>query len=166
MVSEATRSRAGQPGGSERPVGIQTWRRADGDPSLGPRTVIHIDEARLAERNVGSPESPIALRPLTGEGCDLTVLIFTLPPNYVGKVHWHPADTVYVVRRGQFIVESEGTYEVGDVRWVKAGTPYGPERSGPEGCEVMLMAAGSFPLPTCDPAVDPPPGPEGGPHEA
>ena len=84
------------------------------------------------------------------------MLTFELPPNYVGKVHWHPADTVYVVRRGQFTVDGEGTYEVGDIRWVKAGTVYGPEGAGPEGCEVMLIAAGSFPLPTFDPTVDPP----------
>ena len=40
---------------------------------------------------------------------------------------------------------------------MKAGTAYGPEGAGPEGCEVLLIAAGSFPLPTFDPAVDPPP---------
>jgi hypothetical protein len=135
----------------------ETWRRPTGGPALGPRTVIHIDDALAAERTAGSPASPITLRPLVGEACDLTVLIFTLPPGYVGKVHWHPADTVYVIRRGQFTVEGEGTYEVGDIRWVKAGTAYGPEGAGPDGCEVMLIAAGSFPLPTHDPAVDPPP---------
>jgi hypothetical protein len=134
-----------------------TWRRPTGGPSLGPRTVIHIDDALPAERGSGRAESPITLRPLLGEECDLTALTFTLPPNYVGKVHWHPADTVYVVRRGRFTVEGEGTYEVGDIRWVKAGTAYGPEGAGPEGCEVMLIAAGKFPLPTHDPAVDPAP---------
>lgn len=135
----------------------QTWRRSVGGPALGPRTVIHIDDALPAERVAGSTASPITLTPLIGDTCDLTVLTFTLPPHYVGKVHWHPADTVYVVRRGQFTVEGEGTYEVGDIRWVKAGTVYGPEGAGPEGCEVMLIAAGSFPLPTYDPTVDPPP---------
>jgi hypothetical protein len=133
-----------------------TWRRASGGPSLEPRTVIHIDDALPAER-LSESASPIMLRPLTGDDCDLAVLTFEFPPNYVGKVHWHPADTVYVIRRGQFIVEGEGTFEVGDIRWVKAGTAYGPEAAGPEGCEVMLMAAGSFPLPTFDPQVDPPP---------
>ena len=34
----------------------------------------------------------------------------------------------------------------------------GGEGAGPDGCEVMLIGAGSFPLPTFDPAVDPPPG--------
>ena len=138
-------------------MGNETWRRAAGGPALGPRTVIHIDDALPAERTEGSAPSPITLTPLLGDACDLTVLIFTLPPDYVGKVHWHPADTVYVIRRGQFTVEGEGTYEVGDIRWVKAGTAYGPEGAGPEGCEVMLIAAGSFPLPTHDPSVDPPP---------
>ncbi len=132
-----------------------TWRRPAGGPSLGPRTIIHIDEALPAEKGAVRAESPISITPLTGENCDLSVLIFTLPPNYVGKVHSHPADTVYVIRRGQFIVEGEGTYEVGDIRWVKAGTPYGPEGAGPEGCDVMLIGSGSFPLPTNDPADGP-----------
>jgi hypothetical protein len=133
------------------------WKRAAGGPDLGPRTIIHIEDALDAQRVEGSPPTTISLRPLTGEGCDLSVLTFTLPPNYVGKVHWHPADTVYVIRRGQFIVEGEGTYEVGDLRWVKAGTAYGPEGAGPDGCEVLLIGKGDFPLPTYDPSVDPPP---------
>lgn len=131
------------------------WQRGEGGPSLGPRTIIHIDEAPLAVRVPGAPPAAITLRPLTTDACDLAVLTFAFPPNYVGKVHWHPADTVYVVRKGQFIVEGEGTYEVGDIRWVKAGTVYGPEQSGPEGCEVMLVAAGRFPLPTYPPEVRP-----------
>jgi hypothetical protein len=135
---------------------VDVWRRPEAGPDLGPRTIIHIDEVPPARRGGGSP---ISLTPLTGDACDLAVLTFTLPPNYVGKLHWHPADTVYVIRRGQFTVAGEGTYEVGDIRWVKAGTPYGPEGAGPEGCEVMLIAAGKFPLPTYDPAIDPPPAP-------
>jgi hypothetical protein len=134
-----------------------TWRRAAGGPALGPRTVIHIDDALPAERVEGSAPSPITITPVTGDGCDLAVLVFTLPPNFVGKIHWHPADTVYVVRRGVFTVEGEGKFEVGDIRWVKAGTVYGPEGAGPDGCDVMLIAAGAFPLPTYDPAVEPPP---------
>ncbi len=134
-----------------------TWRRPAGGPDLAPRTVIHIADARPAERDPASGASAITLKPLTGAACDLTVLTFTFPPNYVGKVHWHPTDTVYVIRRGQFIVEGEGIFEVGDIRWVKAGTPYGPEAAGPDGCEVMLIGAGAFPLPTFDPTVDPPP---------
>jgi hypothetical protein len=130
------------------------WRRGTGGSPLEPRTVIHIDDAPLAERDV---PAAITLQPLTGPDCDVTVLIFTFPPNYVGKVHWHPTDTVYVIRRGSFIVEGEGTFVEGDVRWVKSGTAYGPESAGPEGCEVMLIGAGKFPLPSFDPTVDPAP---------
>lgn len=132
------------------------WQRPTTGPSLGAQTVIHMGDAHPAVRTDGS-DAAIELRPVLGPDCDLAALTFTFPPNYVGKVHWHPADTMYVIRRGQFIVDGEGTYEVGDVRWVKAGTPYGPECAGPEGCDVLLIAAGSFPLPTYDPAVDPPP---------
>ena len=132
----------------------EIWRRPPGGPSLEPRTVIHIDDALPAEREA---PSAITLRPLSGPDCDLTVLVFTFPPNYVGKVHCHPTDTVYVIRRGEFIVEGEGTFVVGDIRWVKAGTAYGPEAAGPEGCDVMLIGAGAFPLPTYDPTVDPAP---------
>ena len=135
----------------------EIWRRPEGGPDLAPRTVIHIADALLADRAPGAGDSPITLRPLTGEDCDLTALIFTFPPNYVGKVHWHPADTLYVIRKGTFMVEGEGTYNVGDIRWVKQGTPYGPEAAGPEGCEVRLIAAGRCPLPTFDPSIDPPP---------
>ena len=138
------------------PMSPSAWKRASDGPLLAPQSIIHIADVRPAERVDGTPPA-ITLRPLTGEACDLTVLIFTFPPGYVGKVHWHPADTVYVVQRGQFIVEGEGTYEVGDIRWVKAGTAYGPEAAGPDGCDVMLIGAGRFPLPTYDPAVDPPP---------
>ena len=77
--------------------------------------------------------------------CDLMLMTFEFPPHYAGVVHSHPEDTVYIVRRGQFIVDGEGTFEVGDMRWVKAGTSYGPERAGPDGCEVILITKGSFP---------------------
>lgn len=134
-----------------------TWAWPVGGPDLGPRQVIHIDDAAPATKGGERIDSPITISPLVAPECDLAVLTFTLPPNYVGKLHWHPADTVYVIRRGEFIVEGEGTYRVGDIRWVKAGTAYGPECAGPEGCEVVLIAKGTFPLPTHDPAIDPPP---------
>lgn len=130
------------------------WRRADGGPDLGPRRVITIDEAAPA---IGPPDAPYRIVPLTGDDCDLSMISFTFAPNFVGTRHWHPADTVYVIRRGEFVVAGEGSYHEGDVRWVKAGSVYGPEGAGPEGCEVLLIAAGKFPLPIFDPEVSPPP---------
>jgi hypothetical protein len=120
------------------------WRRADAEYDLGPQRVIHIDDAPPAVTTDGSTPV-IGLRPLTSDECDYVVMTFEFPPNYAGVVHSHPQDTVYIVRRGRFIVDGEGTFEVGDLRWVKAGTSYGPERAGPEGCEVILVTKGTFP---------------------
>lgn len=109
--------------------------------------MISVDEAHPAVRADGS-HGQVELVPLTGDACDLTLLVFRMPPGYVGTRHSHEADTVYIVRRGVLHVEGEGSFGVGDIRWVKAGTVYGPERAGPEGCEVFLVAAGTFPLAT------------------
>jgi quercetin dioxygenase-like cupin family protein len=123
------------------------WSRPTGGPPLGPQQIIHIDDARPATFTSPDGASTIGLTPLTSDECDLCVTVFRLPPNYRGAQHSHPTDTVYIIRQGQFLVDGEGTYEVGDIRWVKAGTPYGPEGAGPEGCEVLLVGAGRFPLP-------------------
>jgi len=126
------------------------WQRGDDGSTLGPQRVIHIDDAVAAVTTDGSIPS-ISLRPLVSDECDHVVMTFEFPPHYAGVVHSHPHDTVYIVRRGQFIVDGEGTFEVGDMRWVKAGTPYGPERAGPDGCEVILITWGSFPPENGDP---------------
>lgn len=120
------------------------WKRAEGGPDLGPRQIIHIDDTIPAQLIDGSTPA-IELKPLVGEGCDLCVMTFAFPPHYAGVEHSHPEDTVYLVRRGEFIVDGEGTYLPGDMRWVKAGTMYGPERAGAEGCEVILITSGPFP---------------------
>src|SRR5664280_700869 len=35
------------------------------------------------------------------------------------KAHWHLSDTVYLVTKGEFIVEGEDPYREGDLRWVR-----------------------------------------------
>jgi hypothetical protein len=64
-------------------------------------------------------------------------------PNYQEPRHWHEADTVYVFTAGEMTIGEEGTYRPGDVRWVREGTFYGPETAGAEGCEFLLIGAGS-----------------------
>jgi hypothetical protein len=71
---------------------------------------------------------------------------FRFSPNYIEQPHWHASDTLYVITAGEFVVENEGTYRPGDVRWVRAGTFYGPETAGPAGCEFILAALGQGPL--------------------
>lgn len=124
--------------------GVPLWRRGDDGSALGPQRVIRIDDAVPAETTDGSVPV-IGLVPLTSDDCEYVVMTFIFPPGYCGVVHSHPHDTVYLVRRGQFHVDGEGTFEVGDLRWVKGGTRYGPERAGPDGCEVLLITRGTFP---------------------
>jgi aerobic-type carbon monoxide dehydrogenase small subunit (CoxS/CutS family) len=68
--------------------------------------VIHIDDATPAVTTDGSIPK-IGLRPLVSDECDYVVMTFEFPPHYAGVVHWHPEDTIYFVRRGEFIVDGE-----------------------------------------------------------
>jgi hypothetical protein len=74
-------------------------------------------------------------------------------PNYVEAQHWHEADTFYIFTAGEMRVGGEGTYAPGDVRWVRAGTFYGPETAGPDGCEFILIGAGN-PMMHYEPPVE------------
>jgi hypothetical protein len=65
------------------------------------------------------------------------------PPNVKAGVHSHNFDTVYVITKGSLnFNDGLGWLVTGDVRWVRAGTWYGPEEAGPEGCEFILISQG------------------------
>lgn len=65
------------------------------------------------------------------------------PPNCSAAVHSHNHDTIYVITKGSMTFNDDsGWYEEGDIRWVRADTTYGPEESGPEGCEFLLISYG------------------------
>lgn len=65
------------------------------------------------------------------------------PPNTKADPHAHAADTIYVIMRGSMTFnDGTGWYETGDVRWVRANHTYGPEESGPDGCEFILISLG------------------------
>ena len=76
-------------------------------------------------------------------------------PGSRAPAHWHLSDTVYVVTKGEFVVEGEPPYRAGDLRWVRGGFAYGPESCGPEGCEYLFFSLG--PYDKLDPDVAPPP---------
>ena len=57
--------------------------------------------------------------------------------------------------KGEFIVEGEGSYREGDLRWVRGGFAYGPEQCGPDGVEYMFFSLG--PYDKLDPDEFPPP---------
>lgn len=65
------------------------------------------------------------------------------PPNCKAGIHQHNYDTVYVVMQGSLnFNDGLGWLKPGDVRWVRAGTWYGPEEAGPEGCIFVLVSQG------------------------
>ena len=64
----------------------------------------------------------------------------TFPPHATLGVHSHPCDTLYIIESGEFIVDGEGSYKPGELRWVQAGVAYGPERAGPDGAVVMIVS--------------------------
>lgn len=65
------------------------------------------------------------------------------PPNCKAETHAHNYDTVYYILKGSMTFnDGSGWYQVGDLRWVRAGTYYGPEEAGPDGCEFLLISQG------------------------
>lgn len=85
-------------------------------------------------------------KPLMDPATGHTFLAAKFEPNFVAPSHWHPSDTIYIITSGEFIIEGEGSYGPGDVRWVKGGTAYGREQAGPEGVEFLLVSLGEFDL--------------------
>jgi len=64
-------------------------------------------------------------------------------PNVKAEKHAHNYDTVYYILKGSMTFnDGSGWYEVGDLRWVRAGLEYGPEEAGPDGCDFLLISYG------------------------
>ena len=89
--------------------------------------------------------------PTLGENC----MLLHLPPNHRAAPHWHTSDTVYLVTEGEFVIEGEGSFFPGQVRWVRGGYAYGSEGAGPEGCTFYFFSLG--PYGQHDPDVEAPP---------
>lgn len=129
--------------------------------SLGERRPIRIDGVAwerysdpLAPGSPGSPGGPW-VRWLVDPASGNRVMQVRSAPNSQAPAHWHLSDTVYIVTQGELLVDGEPPYRVGDLRWVRGGFAYGPERSGPEGCEYLFFSLG--PYDKIDPDVTPPP---------
>lgn len=86
----------------------------------------------------GRPTSPV--RMLKTDAPALLEVDF--PPDFHAGLHWHPFDTLYFVAEGEMRIGPEGSFFPGDVRWVKAGHPYGPEEAGPDGVRFFLISLG------------------------
>jgi quercetin dioxygenase-like cupin family protein len=102
-------------------------------------TIDEVEDARFEDEHI---EPYVHLRRISA---DPSVRQVTFPPNATLGVHSHPCDTLYIIQSGEFIVDGERAYRPGDLRWVKAGVAYGPERSGPEGAAVLIVStSGTF----------------------
>ncbi len=82
-------------------------------------------------------------------------MVVRIEPGGGGPAHWHKSDTVYIVTKGELTVPGEGTYRVGDFRWVKGGYAYGGEIPGDDGCEFIFLSLGEYGW--FNPEVDEPP---------
>jgi hypothetical protein len=82
------------------------------------------------------------------------MFLVRFPPNDVRVAHSHHDDIFYVFVAGENHVEGEGTYRAGDVRWVRAGHVYGPEKTGPDGASWWVISKGNPAIiPVADPAT-------------
>ena len=105
-----------------------------GDDAVRTWTIDDVENARFEDDHV---EPHVHVRRISG---DPALRQVTFPPNATLGVHSHPCDTLYIIQSGEFIVEGEKTYRPGDLRWVRAGVAYGPERSGDEGAVVLIVS--------------------------
>ena len=120
--------------------------------SLAERQAIHVEDVPWIdfERDgvlVSIDLEPGAcFRPLMDDPTSEALFVYVkFSPNYRTPAHWHPSNTIYIITKGEFLVEGEETpYRPGDVRWVKGGKTYGAELAGPEGCEFYLASLGPF----------------------
>ncbi len=92
----------------------------------------------------------IGLDPDEGTG----VLVVRYDPGCEIGVHYHNCDYCSVVVEGSIKI-SHVKHEVGSMRFVKAGTLYGPLIAGPEGCTVIdIFAIGTDPMSVVNVFVD------------
>jgi hypothetical protein len=126
---------------------------------IGERRPIHIEdlpwEDFTDQYEAGRSPGPWVKWLVDGASGNRVMLVKSDPNRGKAAPHWHLSDTVYLVMEGEFEVEGEATYRVGDLRWVRGGFAYGPESAGPDGVVYMFISLG--PYDKLDPDEFPPP---------
>jgi hypothetical protein len=126
---------------------------------IGERRAIHIDDVPWEDfedpNEPGRGVGPLVRYLVDPSSGNRVMHIRSWPARGRAAPHWHLSDTVYIVTKGEFIVEGEGSYREGDLRWVRGGFAYGPEQCGPDGVEYMFFSLG--PYDKLDPDEFPPP---------
>ncbi len=96
-----------------------------------------ITDSELVRYEHPDIEPYVLLRRISSEPSMVEV---TFPPGARLGLHSHPTDTLYIFRSGEFIIEGEGSFGAGDLRWVRSGVEYGPESAGSEGAVALVVA--------------------------
>jgi hypothetical protein len=113
---------------------------------LLPRTIIAIDELPwVGYVGPDGAEAPgVYTKTLADPASGNFFMLVRAEAGADGPPHWHLSDTIYIVRAGELYIPGEGTYRVGDVRWVQGGFAYGGEIPGPEGVEFFFISLGPY----------------------
>jgi len=119
------------------------WSELELPPSMQPGVDsfrVGVDEKpwQAFEDPAGRPTQPVQVL-LEGT---LSALRTRFVPTYEAGEHWHDFDTLYFITAGDMQFGFEGQYYTGDVRQVRGGFSYGPEKPGPSGVEFVLFSCG------------------------
>lgn len=115
-----------------------TARLDDDRPRWGRANLDELDWA-MFDDPAGRPTTPVQV--VAAEGPD--ILRTKFPADFVAGEHWHDFDTIYFILDGSMeFGPQEPMYEKGDIRWVRGGHAYGPEKPGPDGVDFLLVSVG------------------------
>ena len=131
------------------------------EEQLPPNTIIHMDDlpwTGFIDPRTNQPNPHVFTRFLLPDRHRYSASLIWHEPGFSSSPHWHPSDTLYIVKSGELHVKGEGVYRPGDYRWVRGGTAYDAEQGGSEPLETFLISfgpAGRFdadlhPAPNCD----------------
>ena len=71
------------------------------------------------------------------------VIETTFDADYIASDHWHAHNTLYFIMEGEMeFGPDEPLYKKGDIRVVKGGYSYGPEKPGKDGVKFILISNG------------------------
>ena len=83
------------------------------DDAIRRWTIEEFEDAHFEDEHI---DPYVTLRRISS---DPAVRQVTFPPNATLGLHSHPCDTLYVIQSGEFIVDGEGSYRPGELRWVQ-----------------------------------------------
>ena len=109
-----------------------------GEPKCSSANISKI-ESELFNDPHGRPTQPIKV--IADEGP--WVIETTFAADYIASNHWHAHNTLYFIMEGEMeFGPDEPLYEKGDIRVVKGGYSYGPEKPGENGVKFILISNG------------------------